>query len=156
MDDVLSDEYFKWLVKHDLICSRLYDFNNNYNSNNKNIGKLFDVVDEYAKKNYIVSSTNNEKYFIKYKNYYFEIGIQYGPDIVHYIIKKKFDNKIKYIDIEDIKNNVITINDIYVRMKLINKYIEELNDLNYPLDNIVEETKKTVSLLKRKNNMRNR
>ena len=54
---------------------------------NLNVEKLFNIVNNYVKINYVCEL--NEKYYVSYDNNNYEIGMIYGPeDILYYIILK--------------------------------------------------------------------
>ncbi len=87
---------------------------------NLSVEKLFNIVNNYVKVNYICEL--NEKYYFSFNGNNYEIGMLYGPeDILYYIRKSNIEANIDLMDIlnnnlsyekQIIKNRIDTINEM--------------------------------------------
>ena len=80
------------IMSNDFICS----------IENTNVEKLFNMVNNYVKVNYICEL--NEKYYVSFNTNNYEIGMIYGPeDILYYIRKINIEANI---NLKDVLNNI--------------------------------------------------
>ena len=92
---------------------------------NLNVEKLFNIVNNYVKINYVCEL--NEKYYVSYDNNNYEIGMIYGPeDILYYIRKSNVEANINLVDVlnNKLSNNMKIIRD---RINTINEMISSLH-----------------------------
>ncbi len=92
---------------------------------NLNVEKLFNIVNNYVKINYVCEL--NEKYYVSYDNNNYEIGMIYGPeDILYYIRKSNIEANINLVDVlnNKLSNNMKIIRD---RINTINEMISSLH-----------------------------
>ena len=98
------------IMSNDFICS----------IENTNVEKLFNLVNNYVKVNYVCEL--NEKYYVSFNENNYEIGMIYGPeDILYYIRKINIEANI---NLKDVLNNNLSTN-----KKIIRDKINTINDM---------------------------
>jgi hypothetical protein len=110
---VSSDEYVKWIKKFMSNKSKIFDDDYSYYSNRVNnedkekldfLSAFFDGIDHYASDRDIYPCTceSGVYYDVKYKDFFFKIGILIGQGSCCFCERSLFNNKKEYIDFEDI------------------------------------------------------
>ena len=93
----------------------------------KEVENLYFEIDNYVKSNYLFVK-EDDRYYIKYNNNFYECGFYYGPDILFYLRFIGKQNIKEYVDYEDFKMGRIseTQKEIKDQINSINDAIESL------------------------------
>ena len=93
------------------------------------IEELYKKVNNYVINNYIYEG-ENEEYYLKYKDKYFQIGWFYGPDLFYFIKSVNEEEVNSYINYDYVKYNIVNMNQIKIRNQIneINKEIIKLEE----------------------------
>ena len=163
--EVLTEDYIKWLLKYtydrEWIEDKTCDYEKEHlDINKKNLSRLcilFEIVEDYAQKNYISPlsvSPFSDSYRIKYNGVGFKIGVMTGQGTYFYCNRIEIENANEYIDFIDIINNVKQEN-----VDFITKSLKELEDeikktykKGIPIREIEKTTNETIKKLKKKKN----
>ena len=111
----------------DIDFSKFNDKNFLSSNTNKNVKKLYKIVESYYKRNYLKENEEDEYYFMV-NGEVFKIEYNYVYE-EFYSIKKCLE-KTESIELDDILNNRITMKQMRIKEKLdtMNDYIEELKE----------------------------
>lgn len=111
----------------DIDFSKFNDKNFLSSNTNKNVKKLYKIVESYYKRNYLKENEEDEYYFMV-NGEVFKIEYNYVYEEFYSI--KKCVEKTKSIELDDILNNRITMKQMRIKEKLdtMNDYIEELKE----------------------------
>ena len=110
-------DYLNWLEKYMSDRLRAYDDDYIFEENSNEIDynnilkfdNFFSEIEKYAQDNFIPIETKQGKtyYKIKYNNVAYNVGIIYTQGMAYYVDKVENADLDKYIDVQDIKNNVV-------------------------------------------------
>ena len=153
--DVLDKSYLDWVSKNTENGKKLF-YVEGSDSKDLSCGleELFKIVDDYAKEHYYFNVEDyGNVYNISDRNNYYTLSLLQGPTSAYSLKRDK--DKTSYIDVKDIKNNVVRGREnleVLNRMKAISLHLKELSKLGVPMDLVERETSKEIRLLKTKNN----
>lgn len=128
------------------------------NDNINDLNLFYDVIDNYAEKNYIYPTKCDfgNYYNIKIGNIGYEIGILVGQGTIFFCNRKQLVNNIEYIDFNDIINNKKNDNVDIITNDLndLSNMIIDLYKKGIPLDAIIESLDKTINFVKEKKHIK--
>lgn len=150
MENILNEENLDRIDK-ELINKELFM---NSLPNDINIEKLFDKINKYVKENFIINvSLQGEVYYFRHNSIGYEIGMLYGPEIMYYLKRIDIEDESKFINIEDVRNNVVSLESEKTtnQMRIIKDAMSELNSLGISMDSVINETISISRELRREN-----
>lgn len=111
-----NDEYIKWVISfaeiHGFFSDEdWFDAEDELSDDDakklKNLGAFFDLINEYAERNYIfpISTRFNTTYNVKYQNHGLRVGIMFGQGCSCYCEKAEIDDEKEFVDFTDILTN---------------------------------------------------
>ena len=156
----LSTEYIDWLEKfteeHEVFATDtfLYDEDKVTEEEKENISLLpvlFEVITEFADKNYISPKRDDFEMFynIEYKGTGYEIGLNYGQGSSNYCVRQDEPEK-DAISYENIMSGVKLLSTIQAESKLeeLKELIEQLANDNVPVEAIHQATDTAIQKVK--------
>ena len=96
---------------------------------NPEVEKMFFVVDNFVKSNYLFIE-EDDKYYIKYNDIFYICGFYYGPEVLYYVRICNDKNIKNYVDYEDLKNGRVSYEQQRIKNQIdgINSTIKELEE----------------------------
>ncbi len=156
-----SKDYITWLEAyaktHPSFTSDEYLFSSqmstNDQENTENIGMLYEIIKEYATKNFILPDSDELGcyYQITYNSSFYKIGYAHGPEFFYYC-KVVEPSKEKVIDFNDIMQGKSQFKADLVKLKLekIAILTSELKIAHIPEEIVLDTVAKTYRKTKRK------
>ena len=98
--------------------------------NKDEVKELYDEVNNFVKSNFL-GDGEEEKYYLKYNNSFYQVGLLYGPEVLYFVrITNGNDEITSYVDYENMKNNVLTESEREIKGMLdnIHSNVEELKE----------------------------
>ena len=149
-------DYLEWLREytnnHSKASSISIDTKDNAQAYLNKIFKFFEIIDTYAKNNYLVGDIANEnvRYCIKDKDIFYEVGCLYFYDFIYYV--KRISPQEQFISIEDIIKNKKSDKTIKFDNMLMTycNYMNNMIKEGLPLEIIEKTTSQVLTKAKRK------
>lgn len=151
-----SDEYINWLEQFTLEHTKFYNdsffSSNQQNQNIQDISLLYEIIENYAKDNYIatIPTVCGNYYEICHNNIDYQIGIMFGPETIYYCTRtNKTQNHISFRNIQtNAKTHTATL--INTKMEDLTQLLNDMIDNNINSDIILSATEKTIQKVLKK------
>lgn len=156
-----NNDYINWIIDFIKIHGDFSDEDWLYSEENlsegdeenvKNLSLFFDVINEYAERNYIypTSTRFNVTYCIKYNDYGLEVGISPGQGCICYCNKVEIDDESTFIDFNDVLTNKKQPQVDYIEGELhhVSQSIINAHQNGVPLVAIEKAVRNTINSLK--------
>lgn len=144
--------------KEPCITTNMYLLKDNMTNNEINhvlmLKQLFEIINNYAKKNYIYPTKTKQGiyYLIEYNNIGYNIGhFLKESSNTYFCIKTTLNQQKNYISINNIIENKPLPKTLQIKQELLelSELIHKLSEQNIPLEAIETETKNTIKKLKK-------
>ena len=155
---IIDKEYINWLESYTVNKLKIYDDlvsgdNKKDSDNTRNLGMFYQIIEQYAQKNYIYPQQDELKkyYLIEYNQIIFEIGVINVQDELYYCERRELTKDLEYIGFDELINNKMNIRTqkIEDNFALLKSVINELINYDVPIEEITKTTNLTLRKIKK-------